>query len=173
MDIDQLNRRLTLVANIAVIAGIVFLAIELNQNTASVRANAHQTWSAAKTALFETGQSSAALSKTIVQGLDDPSSLTDDNYLQFAFWCSQHVLTTQTTYFLHKEGVIPDSVFSSEFATTANLLSNSNGGSQWWQAGARTQFSQEFVSAIEAEFGKPTNFQRYVFTEGRGFHPVE
>jgi len=35
MDTDRLNRWLTLVANLGVIAGIVFLAIEIRQNTAT------------------------------------------------------------------------------------------------------------------------------------------
>jgi len=35
MDTDRLNRWLTLVANLAVVAGIIFLAIEIRQNTLS------------------------------------------------------------------------------------------------------------------------------------------
>ena len=38
MDFDKVNRWLTLVANIGVVAGIVFLAIEIKQNTEVVRA---------------------------------------------------------------------------------------------------------------------------------------
>jgi hypothetical protein len=168
---ERLNQRLSLVANIAVVAGIVFLAIEVNQNTDSVRASAYQTWSDAKIALFD--HSSESLSRTIAQGLDDPLSLTNDNYIQFAFWCQQYVLAAQTTYFLNKDGIIPDAVFEKEFEITVLLLSNSAGGSQWWAAGARTQFTEEFVNALEVEFGKPTNIQRWIFTEGRGFHPAE
>ncbi len=168
---ERLNQRLSLVANIAVVAGIVFLAIEVSQNTDSVRASAYQTWSDAKIALFE--HSSESLSRTIAQGLDDPLSLTNDNYIQFAFWCQQYVLAAQTSYFLNKDGIIPDTVIEKEFETTVLFLSNSAGGSQWWAAGARTQFAEEFVNAIEAEFGKPTSIQRWIFTEGRGFHPAE
>ena len=159
------------VGALAVVGTLIYLAIELRQNTASVRATAYQTWSDAKTALFE--HSSDTLSRTIAQGLDDPSVLTKDNYIQFAFWCQQYVLAAQTTYFLQKDRIIPDSVFRTEFATTAELLSNTLGASQWWLAGARTQFSEEFVNAIEAEFGMPNDIQRWIFTEGRGFHTAE
>ena len=168
---ERLNQRLSLMANIAVVVGIVFLAIEVSQNTDNVRASAYQTWSDAKIALFE--HSSESLSRTIAQGVDDPLSLTSDNYIQFAFWCQQYVLAAQTTYFLNKDGIIPDTVFEKEFETIVLFLSNSAGGSQWWAAGARTQFTDEFVNALEVEFGKPTNIQRWIFTEGRGFHPAE
>ena len=156
---------------VAVVVTLIYLAVQIRQSTSGIRASAYQTWSDAKTALFE--HSSDTLSRAIAQGLDDPLTLTNDNYIQFAFWCQQYVLAAQTTYFLKKDGIIPDSVFETEFATTALLLSNSAGGSQWWAAGARTQFASEFVNAIEAEFGKPTDIQRWIFTEGRGFHPAE
>ena len=40
---DNLNKWLTLVANIAVMAGIVFLVIEVRQNSELVRVNSFQT----------------------------------------------------------------------------------------------------------------------------------
>ena len=153
-----------IVGALAIVATLIYLAIELRQNTASVRASAYQTWSDAKRALFE--HSSETLSRTIARGLDNPSSLTNDDYIQFAFWCQQHVLAAQTTYFLQQDRIIPDSVFQTEFATTAEFLSKVPGPSQWWAAGARTQFSEEFVKAIEAEFGKPSEFQRWAFVRG-------
>ena len=47
MDADRANRWLTLVANISVVAGIIFLAIEVRQNTENARANAYQSCSIA------------------------------------------------------------------------------------------------------------------------------
>ena len=40
MKITHLNERLTLIANISVVAGIVFLGLELNQNTGVMKAQA-------------------------------------------------------------------------------------------------------------------------------------
>jgi len=42
MNSDRLNRWLTLVANIGVVTGLVLLIVELNQNSALVRAQIHQ-----------------------------------------------------------------------------------------------------------------------------------
>ena len=47
MDADRANRWLTLVANISVVAGIIFLAIEVRQNTENARASAYQSRSIA------------------------------------------------------------------------------------------------------------------------------
>jgi hypothetical protein len=42
VDSDGLNKWLTLVANVAVVVGIIFLIVEINQNTAAIEQNA--TW---------------------------------------------------------------------------------------------------------------------------------
>ena len=42
MDIDRLNKQLTLVANIAILGGLVFLALEIQQNTNAIRSTAIQ-----------------------------------------------------------------------------------------------------------------------------------
>ena len=42
MNLDNLNKSLTLFANVGVLAGIIFLAIEINQNTSVLRSEAYQ-----------------------------------------------------------------------------------------------------------------------------------
>jgi hypothetical protein len=42
MDLDKVNKWLTLVANFAILAGLVFLALEIQQNTNAVRSAAVQ-----------------------------------------------------------------------------------------------------------------------------------
>ena len=42
MNLDNLNKWLTLIANIGVMAGIIFLAVELNQNAVGQRVSAKQ-----------------------------------------------------------------------------------------------------------------------------------
>ena len=46
MDADGLNKWLTLVANISVVAGIVFLALEVRQNSNALKANTYQAMAA-------------------------------------------------------------------------------------------------------------------------------
>lgn len=43
MNVEKLNVWLNLVANLGVIAGIVFLAVEISQNTTAIRAEIYQT----------------------------------------------------------------------------------------------------------------------------------
>ena len=158
------------VGAIAVVATLIYLTRQMRQNTAGLRASAYQTWVAATTAHLGVSQSSAPLARTILQGLEEPAGLGEDNWLQFAFWCQQFVLITEATFHLHQDGIISDSIFEKEFQRTASLLATP-GGSEWWEAGARTQFSDEFVEALEKAGFEGGAFQPFHFTPGRGFHP--
>ncbi len=157
------------VGAIAVVVTLIYLTRQMRQNTAGLRASAYQTWVAATTAHLGVSQSSTALARTILQGLEKPSELGED-WLQFAFWCHQFVLITEATFHLHQDGIISDSIFEKEFQRTASLL-ETPGGSEWWKAGARTQFSDEFVEALENAGFEGGALQPYRFTPGRGFHP--
>ena len=47
MKFDKANHWLALVANLAVVAGILFLAVELQQNTKQLQLQSYQSWVAA------------------------------------------------------------------------------------------------------------------------------
>ena len=161
------------VGAIAIVITLIYLAVQLRQNTASVRASAYQTWTSATANHLGTVQVNDSMSQVVATGLTDPASLKGDTWVQFSFWCRQFVLIAETTYYLHKEEIISDSVYDKELERAARLVSRSEGGAQWWAAGARTQFSEEFVAAIESTFDQKTSFQRFAFTEGVGFHGGE
>jgi hypothetical protein len=104
-------------------------------------------------------------------GLFDPASLTEGTWVPFANYCHTFILKAESTYFLRKERIIEASVCDKEFDRAAKFLSVP-GPAQWWAAGARTQFTDEFVSMIERRVGQSRNMQVYDFTPGKGFHPL-
>jgi len=162
------------VGAVAVVVTLVYLSTQIRQNTSGLRASAYQTWVGASTAHHGAGQADPVLARTIVEGTTDPAKLDETTSIQFAFWCHQFVLITEATYHLHRDGIISDSVYEKELERAMSLL-ESPGGSQWWNAGARTQYSEDFVAALEAApRGEPSGggFRRYKFTPGVGFQPM-
>ena len=77
----------------------------------------------------------------------------------------------QATYFLWQDGTLPESVFRKEIERAGAILAIPV-GRQWWEAGARTQFAEEFVAVVEANADEPSEYRVYSFTEGRGFHSL-
>ena len=169
MSLEQFANLAEIIGAIAVVVTLIYLAVQLKQNTAGIRATAYQTWLSATIAEQSVGQN-PAMSEIIATGLFDPASLTEKNWVPFANYCHTFILKAESTYFLQMQGVVEKSVCEKEFERAASFLAVA-GPSQWWKAGARTQFTSEFVSMIEPRIGQPSELQVYDFTPGRGFHP--
>jgi len=77
------------VSSVAVILSLIYLAIQVRQNTASIRtetfARALERVSAMQSVLFENGD----LARLQAQGVLDPSKLTREERLQLTWWLSE------------------------------------------------------------------------------------
>ena len=122
MDAERANRWLTLVANLGVVAGIVFLVIEIRQNTESqdefirvARANAYQARAFAASSLWSNYASSPEVIDTIVTfdkggGWDSPTEALDtmsdqDRWRQYYIALSQ-VAILDNNFYQYNEGYL-------------------------------------------------------------------
>ena len=168
MNWEALGAIAELVGAIAVIATLVYLAIQIRQNTASVKANAHQTWATTVIAEQSAGLQDNT-SKAISIGLFNPANLDEENWVTFANYCNLFMHKAESAYFMQKSKIIDSSVSDKELERAATFIT-SEGPSQWWKAGARTQFTDEFVKHLEHLVDSPRKMEVYDFTPGRGFH---
>jgi hypothetical protein len=105
MNLDQLNKWLTLLANFGVIGGLIFLALEIQQNTIAVQAGAIQESTNVARQQLLTYATDPALIQLIMTPDDE---LTDIQRGQLAasarsFWIGMQGLHRQWTM-----GVLPD-----------------------------------------------------------------
>jgi len=169
LDWDAIGAISEIIGAVAIIITLIYLAVQIRQTTAGIKASAYQTW--VNAALTEqSAANSVEVSDAIATGLFNPRALNDKNWVQFASYCHQFITKVESTYYLAQEGIISDAICEKEYDRAASYLSTL-GPSQWWQAGARTQFTDEFVRMIEDRMKRPSSFQVYGFTPGKGFHP--
>lgn len=172
MNWDAVSAVAEILGAIAVFVTLVYLAIQVRQNSSNLKANAVQSWSVAASSVYLAPQQNDSMSRAVAQGVVDAKALTEDNWVQFAFWCHQFVRTAESTFHLHQRRIISDSIFEKEMERTVDLLTT-DGGRQWWDAGAKTQFSEDFVAELLSRRSIPNSkFERYAFEEGRGFYPA-
>ena len=132
---------LELVGVVTIIATLVFLVIETRTNTASVRANAYQTWVSVNAQLNTIDED---LSATIATGIQDSRNLDEDSYIRFALWNYTFMQMAQATDYMYKMGAVDEGLWQSEINRAAGHLDNP-GVREWWNAGGRTQFEPEYV----------------------------
>jgi hypothetical protein len=111
MELDKLNRWLTLAANIGVIAGIVFVAFEVQLNTSAIRSATIQAITDASANSLRSLASDPEMAQLRLDGDKDLSSLSDLQAYQYHVYYRQHWLRFQNIFFQRRFGVLEEGVW--------------------------------------------------------------
>jgi len=164
VNFDKANHWLVLIANIAVVAGIVFLAVELRQNTKQLELQSYQSWVAANADL-NIAISNPQLSAIVSQGHPNSANLTSETSTAYAMFHMSMLQMAQSTHYLYLEGSLNKELWESEMGRAAGILSIP-GVRQWWDAGGKTQLTPSFVEFLES---REPNVTIWYWDEERGF----
>jgi hypothetical protein len=137
-----------LVGAVAIVATLVYLAVQIRQNTASVKADAYQGWVSANINLA-VAATNTEFSKAIRAGISDSAQLNEESEIGFGLWNHSAFQLLQAIDTLYQMGVIDEPLWKSEISRAAVHLSNP-GVRQWWDAGGKTQLTPEFVERVES-----------------------
>lgn len=136
-------------ANFAVLAGLVLVAVQIRQNTASTRGAAYQTWVAAATEFNMGIATDPELAAALAQGHFDPGGLTATSQMQYAMSMLGLMHMVQASYYLNRDGSFDSDLWEMELQRAVAHLTFP-GVRQWWDAGAKTQLSPDFVRMVES-----------------------
>ena len=143
-------------ANIAVLIGLIFVAVQIRQNTTALRATAYQSW-VTTNAQLNMAITNVDLSRIIATGHADPRNLNFDNNTAYAMWLFSFMQMVQATDYLYRQGVIDESLWTVEMQRAAGHLTIP-GVRQWWDAGGKTQLAPDFVRRVEATVSGQTGY---------------
>ena len=131
------------VGAIAIVVTLIYLAIQIRQNTASVKASAYQTW------VSNNIHINNAVPADLRKGIQDSAQLSAESEAAFALWNHGIFQLWQATDYLYQMGAVDQALWQSEISRAAGHLSNP-GVRQWWDAGGRTQLTPRFVALVES-----------------------
>jgi hypothetical protein len=157
MKLDGLNRWLTLVANFGVVAGLIFLGVEIRQNTTALQAAAIQESTNVARQQILTLATDGELTRLTMENYDelDPADQRRLFWLDRSFW-----LGMQGQYRQWQLGVLPEqewSVWNRIICANYAPLRDSriaSGGSRLW-AGNRMTLLPEFTAFVERDCTAP------------------
>jgi len=148
MTLEQYAYLAEIIGTTVVVITLIFLVVQLRQNTASVRANTYQGWSAANVGI-NAAMSNPAQSQIMMDGNLDPTSLTRESVVTFGMMNIALMQMAQSTDYLFRAGALDRELWESEMNRAAGILAIP-GVRQWWDAGGRTQLTPSFVKRLEA-----------------------
>ena len=147
MSIVELGALGEFVGSIAVVATLIYLAMQLRQNNAGMRANAYQTWVSLNHHL---NSAYAQLGRPWRLGIADATQLDEDTEIAFGGLNHSIFQMFQSIDYLYRMGALEESLWKAEISRAAGHLHLNPGVRQWWDAGGRTQLTPEFVELLES-----------------------
>ena len=142
MKINHLNERLTLIANLSVVAGIVFLGLELNQNTGVMKAQAQANLTANRIS-FAVRMMDPVNADLVVKARGE-DTLTASERLRYNGIQRTLLLSWESEYYQFQNGLL------NEVPATAwrRLYVDMNGMEEYWLS-FKSSLTPEFVTFFD------------------------
>jgi hypothetical protein len=144
MNSSKINDWLALVANIAVVAGIVFLAIEIRQNNELLRSESRQSLVANDVTSLTANLENADVFAKLVSG----EGLSAEYQLRLSFMYALDLRNREFEYFQYTNGLLDEETWLSYRQVI--LINHSAGhGETWWDEIGRGIVDPEFAKLID------------------------
>ena len=135
------------VGGIAVIATLIYLAVQVQQNTVALKA---ASWQEAISGAKETSRlrSDPIMSRSFAIGLYSYPEIPPDDLARFGGILTDETLVYQGVFALHQARQLDESVYNTYLSWYAAII-QTPGGQVWWHTVGRPIFVPEMVSAVE------------------------
>ncbi len=153
MKLEKLNQWLSLLANFVVVAGIVFLGIEirqnsaeLEQNTAAVGSDSFFQLNLALDSRYRMMAQDPNLAELVENGYNSPQMLSELEQAQFDAWIRADLNISESAWISYSRGIIPENDFNGIRSATCDRIT-STGGRAFWEDNARV-YASGFVDYV-------------------------
>jgi hypothetical protein len=157
MTLEEFNYIAEIIASIAVIVSLIYIGLEVRQNTAATEAATGQSFVASMNSYVGLINSSANLADILDRGAEGLSNLKTSEIIQFGAFLDQCFINYENYYYQWRNGVLDSRLWSIYRHALADLLLQP-GQQEWWET-KRHWYEKEFQEyvneVIENEEGKP------------------
>jgi len=148
---DRLNWFLTVSANVGVILGLGFLAVELRQNTLATQATLNMDLMTYGRENAELLLSDDQLVQIVIRAEQDPQSLSLLEREKFLLFTSWRMAVWETAFLNADEGVVAERYFENFDAWYSQLVRRGPGYQYWWNE-SRHGYDPAFQEHVDRAF---------------------
>lgn len=141
-----------LVAAIGVILSLIFLAIQLRQNTKAVRSSSIHDLTYSLSATAQTVVENENIVQILLKAKAGPESLNEEERARLHYWLVMAFRRFEGVYFQRTLGLV-DSTMVEGFERSFISMVASKSGRAWWST-AKGVFSSGFVSYVDEQIQK-------------------
>ena len=148
MNLDSTNRWLTLAANVGVLAGIIFLAYEIQQNTAATRLEAAGNFQSSFAEIEMLIAGNPEFAELLRKGREGEEISSTEELRLFVFY-SNVLRQWQFTHFQYLSDALDEDIWQGQRAFLAQVIGDDLGLFKDWQLHKR-QYSAPFNEVVES-----------------------
>ncbi len=168
MSFEQLSYLAQIVASVAVILSLIFVAFQIKQNTSALQRNEHNSTMSQWTVIRMAIAGNREIAELMTAGLhgegaiDAADQLRLEQMLQEYAWASFHIWDRT------QRGVFPQGTFEATAGALLFEVLNTPRGATWWHNEKFTGFIPEFVKDVDAVLARTSGPSSDVSREGHG-----
>lgn len=148
MNTEKLERWISLGANVGVLAGIVFLGVEIQQNTETTRAQMIQSRAEVAINLAAETFNSEFIPAIIGKG-DLPETLTEEESFRLMTWVRASLRNQDNNFQQYQQGYLGDHMPQAIRAASRSIILGNPVGMDLWVR-SKASYSSDFVDFIDA-----------------------
>lgn len=167
---SRINDWLTLVANLAVVAGIVFVAVEVRQNNELLRSESRQALVTNDIASLAANFQNADVFAKLVAA----ERMSAEDQLRLSFMFALDLRNREFEYFQYVNGILDEQTWLAYRHVI--LINHSAGlGRNWWDAVGRSLVDPDFANLVDELLADATPEDTYtrMATWANGYKPPE
>ena len=160
MSFEQLSYLAQIVASVGVVVSLIFVGLQIRQNTGALQRNEHNStmeqWTVLRQAIAQNRDTAELMTSGLSgeRALDAADQLRLEQMLQEYAWASFHIWDRT------QRGVFPKGTFEATAgAFLCGLLTTPRGGT-WWHNAKHTGFIPGFVTDVDAILAKDSGASR-------------
>ena len=146
MNSSKINGWLALIANVAVVGGIVFLAIEIGQNNELLRSESRQTLVANDVTSLTVNIENADVFAKLVS----KQTLSAEEQLRLSFMYTLDLRNREFEYFQYTNGLLDEETWIS-YRHVISVNHSAGHGKTWWDEIGRALVDPEFGKLIDEQ----------------------
>jgi hypothetical protein len=154
MSFEQISYLAQIAASVAVVASLIFVALQIKQNTRALQRNEHNStmeqWTVIRQAIAQNREIAELMTAGLhgERAMDAADQLRLEQMLQENAWAAFHIWDRT------QRGIFPKGTFEATAGALLSTLLRTPGGESWWRKAKRIGFHPGFVSDVDAVLAK-------------------
>lgn len=153
MDSDRLNRWLSLAANLGILAGLVLVAVQINQNSQLVRLQLINEGNVALNHIWANAMGENP-TDAIAISIEHPEEMTYADFMAVDAWLYSSMNLFYRNYELAQEGLFGERDWQAGVEAYAPWFLSNGFGRAWWHEEARHFFAPEFAGYVDEQLAR-------------------